>query len=248
MKNQYVGDIGDYGKYGMLRYFARAGIKVGVNWYLCPNDEKNDGNHTEYLSDDRMRVYDEDAYDVLKSLAFRDDKTVQMVEKSGILDGMLFYNRVLDLDSARWSERTEKRDAWHRDALDALKGADLVFADPDNSLTTKKKPSQKGSEKFILPNEVSDYYKRGQEVVYYHHRSRKNDEGWMQEKTQMREFLPDARIMAVAFKRWSRRVYIFVVHEEKADFYKNLIDGFMGTAWGTHRVDGKIPFDYESIE
>ena len=28
MKNQYVGDIGDYGKYALLRAFAEAGIKV----------------------------------------------------------------------------------------------------------------------------------------------------------------------------------------------------------------------------
>lgn len=43
MKNQYIGDIGDYGKYGMLRSLAMNGIKIGVNWYLCPNDNRTDG-------------------------------------------------------------------------------------------------------------------------------------------------------------------------------------------------------------
>lgn len=38
MKNQYVGDIGDFGKYSMLRAFIDAGIKVGVNWYLTEDD------------------------------------------------------------------------------------------------------------------------------------------------------------------------------------------------------------------
>lgn len=29
MKNQYVGDIGDYGKYGLLRYLAEIRIRIG---------------------------------------------------------------------------------------------------------------------------------------------------------------------------------------------------------------------------
>lgn len=247
MKNQYVGDIGDYGKYGMLRSLASKEIKVGINWYLCPDDGRTDGSHTEYLSDERMRAYDEAVYDALKQLAFREDKTVQWVENSGILDGMFFYNKLLDSDSVHWSRRAEKRKAWHQGALKALSEADLVFADPDNSLSATRKATQKGAEKFILPNEIMDYYNRGQDIVYYHHRSRKNDEGWMAEKTQMRRFLPDARLMAVALRRWSYRVYIFVVHEDRADFYNNAISGFMGSAWGTHKVDGKAAFTYEEV-
>lgn len=247
MKNQYVGDIGDYGKYGMLRYLASKGMKIGINWYLCPDDGRTDGNHTEYLSDERMRVYDAAAYDALKKIAFREDKTVQLVENSGILDGMSFYNRMLDLDSVHWSQRAEKRNAWHQEALNALLDANLVFADPDNSLSVTKKPTQKGAEKFILPDEIMDYYNRGQDVVYYHHRSRKNEKCWMEEKTQIQRFLPDARLMAVSFHRWSCRVYIFVVHENKAELYNNAIKDFMSSSWGMHKVDGKVPFTYEEI-
>ena len=236
MKNQYIGDIGDYGKYGMLRSLASSGIKIGVNWYLCPDDGRTDGNHTEYLSDARMRVYDAEVYDVMQDLAFRNDKTVQMVENSGILNGMSFYSELLDLDSLHWSQRTDRRDKWHHGALEALTGVDIVFADPDNSLTVNKKPSQKGLEKFILPDEIMDYYNRGQDVVYYHHRSRKNNEGWMEEKTQMLRFLPDAKLMAVAFRRWSCRVYIFVIHENKVGFYSRALNDFIGSVWGIHNI------------
>lgn len=247
MKNQYIGDIGDYGKYGMLRSLAAAGVKIGINWYLSPDDGRTDGNHTEYLSDAKMRGYDAVAYDVMKDLAFRNDKTVQMVENSGILNGMSFYSELLKLDELHWSRRTDRRNQWHRGALEALADVDLVFADPDNSLTVNKKPSQKGSEKFILPAEIMDYYNRGQDIVYYHHRSRKNHEGWMEEKTQMKRFLPDAKLLAVAFRRWSCRVYIFVIHEKNTDFYNRTLCDFMGSAWGTHKVDGKVPFTYEEI-
>lgn len=50
MKNQYVGDIGDYGKYGLLRFLANHGICIGVNWYLTENDESSDGKFTDYLT------------------------------------------------------------------------------------------------------------------------------------------------------------------------------------------------------
>ena len=46
MKNQYVGDIGDYGKYGLLRFLSNHGIRIGINWYLTENDRSNDGRFT----------------------------------------------------------------------------------------------------------------------------------------------------------------------------------------------------------
>ena len=49
MKNQYFGDIGDYGKYGLLRFLAQNGVKIAVNWYLTTNDGSGDGKHVSYL-------------------------------------------------------------------------------------------------------------------------------------------------------------------------------------------------------
>ena len=54
MKDQYFGDAGDYGKYGLLRFIAEKGIKIGVHWYLTDSDDSNDGKHTAYLSDKKM--------------------------------------------------------------------------------------------------------------------------------------------------------------------------------------------------
>ena len=49
MKNQYIGDIGDYGKYGLLRRLAKYGIKIAINWYLTESDGTNDCKSTKYL-------------------------------------------------------------------------------------------------------------------------------------------------------------------------------------------------------
>ena len=42
MKNQYFGDIGDYGKYSLLRAFSSERILVGINWYLTEDDGSGD--------------------------------------------------------------------------------------------------------------------------------------------------------------------------------------------------------------
>ena len=48
MQNGYTGDIGDYGKYGLLRILSK-NLKLGVVWYLVPNEiHKNDGKLTHY--------------------------------------------------------------------------------------------------------------------------------------------------------------------------------------------------------
>lgn len=56
MKNQYVGDIGDYGKYGLLKYLALRDIIIGVNWYLTENDDSNDGKHIAYLKNEKRKA------------------------------------------------------------------------------------------------------------------------------------------------------------------------------------------------
>lgn len=55
MKDQYVADIGDYGKYALLKAFADAGVRVGVNWYRTENDDSSDGKFISYLEKGDMR-------------------------------------------------------------------------------------------------------------------------------------------------------------------------------------------------
>ena len=33
MQDRYAGDIGDFGKFGLLRALSSAGLSIGVNWY-----------------------------------------------------------------------------------------------------------------------------------------------------------------------------------------------------------------------
>jgi hypothetical protein len=51
MKNQYIADINDYRKYGLIRTLSDSGkIRVGICWMLTPDDNRTDGQFTNYLN------------------------------------------------------------------------------------------------------------------------------------------------------------------------------------------------------
>jgi hypothetical protein len=33
MQDRYAGDIGDFGKFGLLKALEQTGLSVGINWY-----------------------------------------------------------------------------------------------------------------------------------------------------------------------------------------------------------------------
>ena len=57
MQDRYTGDVGDFGKYGLLRWLCgqdAAPLRLGVVWYRADSsiinaDPPNDGKHVEYL-------------------------------------------------------------------------------------------------------------------------------------------------------------------------------------------------------
>jgi hypothetical protein len=74
MQNRYVGDVGDFGKYGLLKSLCTANrtnssnLTLGVIWYLVPDESHNDdGMRTKYLnlnkSDNKFRKCDPHLYD-----------------------------------------------------------------------------------------------------------------------------------------------------------------------------------------
>ena len=130
MQNRYAGDVGDFVKLGLLRHLASpptrggAGLSVGVNWYLVPDEHHNqDGKHTAYL-EPRNPVHRELAacdLDLIRRLAdvVGSTRSVEALELGGALPlHSLSYNRVLLA-----AEGPAGRHQWHVSALRALAGA-----------------------------------------------------------------------------------------------------------------------------
>ena len=233
MKNQYFGDIGDYGKYGLLRFLAEHEVTIAVNWYLTKNDQSNDGNIRGYLTKEKNRIYDPDLFDVLKRMCTQNEKDVCIFASLGMISGVGYYDKTVEpvLSTLAVSEKRAARKQWHQEALAVCDGFDLVFLDPDNGLRSGIPTAKKDANKFVYSSEVADYYERGQDVVYYCHKGRRTDAQWEKAKFIMQERCPNAVLMGITYHRGTQRSYIFVVHPEHEKMYRNLVKCFLGTAW-----------------
>ena len=190
MQNRYAGDIGDYVKYGLLRALAE-GRRLGVAWYLFPNESNGDGRHIEYLqSPDCWRSRDPDLFDTLKRIVEEVGRSVDAVEASGILMGAKFSNEILSAQDSmpgKYKQRCAWRSRWFERVQDALRDCDVVFADPDNGLC-KDDEFRPGTMQCWkrLPLHEAKTLAEGRTAIIYHHNTRrkggqlKEIEYWME--------------------------------------------------------------------
>ena len=176
MRDCYVGDIGDFAKYGLLRAIGK-GKRLGVAWYLCVDLEMGntgDGRHIAYLQrPDEWRHLDPDLFDTLKNLIDEKRRSVAEIAKSGILRSADFADEPIDVTQIAVHERESWRRAWFERVQNTLSYCDLVFADPDNGLypDEKFKPTRKVNAKRI-PLYEALALAEGRTAVVYHHNTR----------------------------------------------------------------------------
>lgn len=233
MKNQYFGDIGDYGKYGLLRFLQTRGIALGINWCLTENDGKTDGRHISYLEKDEFFKYDPELYRHLKEYVIvQKTRDVAQIENSDLLQGATFYHEKLE-DARNFikEERKKARADWHKKGVEVLKDADLIFLDPDNGFRETAPKAIKDAAKYCYASEVADYYNSGANVVFYCHKGRRTDEKWAEAKRDMQNAVPDAKMRGVTFHKGTQRSYIFAIHPEDKKAYERNLGDFLHTNW-----------------
>ena len=101
MQDRYTGDIGDFAKYGLLRAI-KGRKRLGVAWYLHPDaGPDGDGSHTEYLEDpaqhQRWHHLDPQLFETLEKLLRDDNRSVQAMQRSGVLGDAAFADERLDV-------------------------------------------------------------------------------------------------------------------------------------------------------
>lgn len=136
MRDSYVADVGDFGKYALLRALVGDDLRLGVVW--CRNtleDASQDGRFTDYP---RLRQCDPALYDKLSQISKGDRRSLVEVEKSDILPGTAtFYSAAIPtpetpcFSRATREAQTRLREAWFEDGFKRLSDAQLVFLDPD---------------------------------------------------------------------------------------------------------------------
>ena len=240
MQDRYAGDIGDFGKFGMLRALAYVGFSIGVNWYKFETPERelsvNDGMK---LIPDKLTNCDSLLADTLRGISTSPGRSIKALEHAELIPNAQYYSRTVPLKG---------RPGWHENALRTLEGSDLVFLDPDNGLLVKSvsKRSYK-SPKYTFYEEVADYIARGQSVVVYNHRSRKKPAIYFDEiYGKLLAAVPDAcGISAITFPRGSVRDYFAIsaspAHEARITYtFHRLFEG----KWGDSGMCKLQPLPY----
>ena len=235
MQDRYAGDIGDYGKFALLRAIRAQGLSVGVNWYCVePLDvEMNeDGSYKQedgkYLIPDRLHVCDKKLAKTLTDIARLKTRSINAMEKQSLIPGAKYYRDPVTV---------EEREGWHARALTALNGVDIVFLDPDNGMLVKsvRKESVR-SVKYVFYEEIRDYIKRGQSVLVYNHRGRKQEGLYFRElyhRLSGTIEVPEENLLAITFPKCSVRDYIAITASRNHYIkLKAAMDGMAEGIWG----------------
>lgn len=170
MRDGYVGDIGDFSKYGLLRHLwgvtgdpiDGVPLPLGIIWYLNPRPPDYDGNYVGYLmgtpgNKERFRDYDPYLYDKLQELVPSDKRSIESVCKAGILPpNTPCYEKPLPTGSRR------KDDDWFKGALEKTAEAKVVFVDPDNGIAPDE---AKAGPQHVSIAELRRLWNRGQSLI-----------------------------------------------------------------------------------
>lgn len=237
MQNRYVADIGDYGKYGLLRYIEKGPLKLGVNWYLAPDENHNaDGKHISYLKQHKYSKFDSELYKILKRIITNGERDVKHIQASSIfLPTTVYYNKVLDFSSEKdFRERKKARDAWHNDAINAMESCDIVFLDPDNGLqvSSVSLTSSKGN-KYVGNEELKEYCRQGKSVIFYNHRERKTEEDYLAKFKLLKQEEAFSKYiwMGLKYVKGTIRDYFFIINPNHYNAIKIQYDKFLLSKW-----------------
>lgn len=232
MQNRYAGDVGDFGKLGLLRQLTSSQLDIGVNWYLAPDESHNaDGKHIGYITDTRYNGCDDSLRNSLREIV-NGQRSVSALETMDLVPNAIYYHEVLYSPSRTFSRRD-----WHMKALAVLSSADIVFLDPDNGLLVKSVSTGSAkSNKYVISNEIADYFTAGKSVILYNHRCQEQEAIYLQRFAWMHESsnLKDAVIAGVTFKRGTVRDYIFVMQPGHATRIMKCLDHMLQSPWGNH--------------
>jgi hypothetical protein len=253
VQDRYAGDLGDYLKFGLLRWLAPPGSsaspRLGVVWYRTADEAHNsDGKHVAYLdpshgSSAHLRQLDPDLYQRLARVVASGQRSTAALACAGVLDARTcFFDDLLDfgdLPAAARAARQQRRRSWARRALAATSGCDLIFADPDNGIRPVSHhvlAHRTKAVKHAYLDELAAFAARGQSLVVYHHADRT---AVVEEQARCRlvDLARDVPVQPIAAVRASRgTVRLFLVGAATTSHTGYLTDRLAGLQrgrWGT---------------
>lgn len=237
MQDSYIGDIGDYGKYGLLREVCNTPISLSVNWYkVTPSKigKQDDGKYINYLhSPSVYGEYDNSLFNSLYKIVITEqDRRIERIEQENLFSS-IYYSEPL----------CSSRNLWHAQALHKTKGTDVVFLDPDNGLETSMMyKNNRSTEKHVKWEELRDYYNRGQSVIMYQHRPQmcKKEKCIENVMNFNNTYLCADYVKLLEFPKFTNRFYFMFIHKNHITTFDNICNA-MTNKWGKNNFCREIP-------
>jgi hypothetical protein len=238
MQDRYTGDIGDYGKYSLLRNLVRKDLSLGLIWYLNGKHYKNaHGKFVQYLRPSKKnlsRSADPLVYDALQNIVKKKNRRVSAIRESGIFDDdAVFYEERLDsvLTSGQSPEaRRRGRDSWFEKALMKTSDLDVIFLDPHNGLEVQSSmPNSIEGAKYVASKEFQKLADREGSIILYQHATRAGTVT-VQVKNALQKLENISRSKkgwAISFHAYSVRIYLILASEKRSAVLRERCDEFV---------------------
>ncbi len=231
MQNRYAADIGDFGKFQLLRYlFNDTDYKLKQIWYMYPDENhNNDGKYINYF--EKIKDLDPFLEKSFKNI-INTKRDVKALENAKLLQNCEYFSEYVNIDG---KDNLEYRKNWFNKAISFSQGADFIFVDPDNGIATKVLKDEEckdievlnfeffnkkiKSGKYIFIDEIEFLYDIGKCVLVYHHlnRSMAHDKQILIIKKELKKSF--SFVLAIKHKPYSPRVYFFIFKEESINSF-----------------------------
>jgi hypothetical protein len=192
MKHQYFGDVNDYVKYGLLRCFSQASLRIGICWMLTPDDKRPDGRKIQYLSQPaEWGAHDPSLFNHLsRTIDFPDGRDLRHIEGTAHIQHAKFFRNIVP-------DSHVERAIWFTKMLASLKGSDLVFFDPDNGIEVPSKAiGQKDSSKYIYWKELAETWRHAESLLVFQHFPRVKRDKYIPARVgEMQSHLPNSSVI-----------------------------------------------------
>ena len=243
MRDELVADIGDYGKYGLLRrLFGNPEEKeepdhqltLGVLWFYRENIGR-DGNDLAYLNDrDPLALLDPFLHGRLTEMRDQCRRTVCEVQREGLLpvEQHHYFREVVQ----------GLRDQWIGRACAQMARANVVFLDPDNGI---EPPGGYNGQHVRIDDLIQLYNsEQGKSLIIYQHRDTRHFPTAEEQIHALVERLRvrDGRLRQLNGQRlngqirifqWRERFFFIVFVHLNHQALNAALDGFANSDWST---------------